>query len=107
MAITGNVLGDGLSGIMGLGFQAISVLQSQPFWQVLYNQNLLSEPVFGLYLERHVDQLQNANTVPGGTFTLGGTNSSLYIGDIEFINMPSGTTPSYWLQQVQGKYFTP
>ena len=105
VSIMGDILKDGLSGIMGLGFQTISTLQTPPFWQALYNQNLLPEPVFGFFLERHVDQVQKADTAPGGTFTLGGTNTSLYAGDIEFINMPSGTTPSYWLQQVQSKCF--
>ncbi|KAF8554784.1 acid protease [Imleria badia] len=87
--------------IMGLGFQSISVLQTKPFWQVLDNQDLLSEPVFGFYLERYIDQVDKVDTAPGGTLTLGGTNASFYAGDIEFIGMPNGTTPSYWFQQVQ------
>lgn len=90
---------------MGLGFQTLSALNTTPFWQSLDNQNMLSTPVFGFYLERYVNQNQQISTAPGGTFTLGGTNTSLYTGSVEFIDMPSGTTPSYWLQQVQSRHF--
>ncbi|KAG9316875.1 aspartic peptidase domain-containing protein [Chiua virens] len=96
-----NLLSNGLSGIMGLGWESISALQTTPFWQTLYSQNKLSSPVFSFYLERYVNDAQVVDAAPGGTFTLGGTNTSLYSGTIEFINMPSGSTPSYWLQQVK------
>lgn len=92
---------------MGLGFQSISFLQTPPFWQALNDQNELPQPTFGFYLERHVDRDERAGTAPGGTLTLGGTNTSLYTGNIEFIVMPNGTTPSYWLQQVQSECFLP
>ncbi|KAF8134347.1 aspartic peptidase domain-containing protein [Boletus edulis] len=94
---------DDLSGLMGLAFQPISILQTPPFWQALDNQHLLANPVFGIYLERHtgVNQVDKGTTAPGGTLTLGGTNASLYTGNIEFIDMPKGTLPSYWFQQVQ------
>ncbi|KAF8554783.1 acid protease [Imleria badia] len=101
VAVTSDgLLDDQLSGIMGLGFETLSALQTTPFWQTLLSQNKLSSPVFSFYLERYVNQAA-MNEAPGGTFTLGGTNTSLYSGNIEFINMPTGTTPSYWLQQVQ------
>ena len=97
------LLSDGLSGIMGLGFQTISALQTTPFWETLYNQSKLSSPVFSFYLERYVNDPQQITAAPGGTFTLGGTNASLFTGNIDFIDMPSGTIPSYWLQQVQSE----
>lgn len=90
---------------MGLGFQPLSALGATPFWQILYNQSMLSSPVFSFYLERYVDASQQINSAPGGTFTLGGTNTSLYTGNVEFIKMPNGSTPSYWLQQVQSEQF--
>jgi len=90
----------GLSGILGLGFASISALETTPFWQSVMNQNMLSSPVFSFYLERYVNQA-GMNEAPGGTFTLGGTNTSLYTGNVQFIDMPSGTTASYWLQAVK------
>lgn len=62
--------------------------------------------MFGFYLERYINQVDKVDTAPGGTLTLGGTNASLYTGNIEFIDMPNGITPSYWLQQVQSECFS-
>ncbi|KAI9571567.1 aspartic peptidase domain-containing protein [Boletus coccyginus] len=92
--VSSDMIDDGLSGIMGLGFETISAIKGTPFWQTLSNEGVLSFPC------RYVDQ-DPLDTAPGGTLTLGGTNTSLYSGDIEFIDMPNGTTPSYWLQQLQ------
>ncbi|KAG6375622.1 aspartic peptidase domain-containing protein [Boletus reticuloceps] len=96
-------LRDDLSGLMGLAFQSISILQTPPFWQAIDDRHLLANLVFGIFLERHtgVNQVDNGTTAPGGTLTLGGTNASLYTGNIEFIDMPKGTSPSHWFQQVQ------
>ncbi|KAI6002894.1 aspartic peptidase domain-containing protein [Pisolithus albus] len=98
--LVANLLAPGVSGIMGLGFQTLSSLQVSPFWQTLYSSNMLAEPLFGFYLERWDTSSTIVSEAPGGSFTLGGTNTSLYTGDIEYINLPSGSTPSYWLQQV-------
>ncbi|KAH7907299.1 aspartic peptidase domain-containing protein [Hygrophoropsis aurantiaca] len=97
---TSGLLYDGLSGIMGLGFEVLSAQNATPFWVALDNGGQLSSPVMSFYLERYVNQAEQIATAAGGVLTLGGTNTSLYSGNIEFINMPSGTTPSYWLQEV-------
>ncbi|KAI5982159.1 aspartic peptidase domain-containing protein [Pisolithus marmoratus] len=98
--ISDNLLPSGVSGIMGLGFEAISGLHTTPFWQALYNANMLAEPLFSFYLQRWITSSTVIPEAPGGSLTLGGTNPSLYTGDIEYINMPSGSTPSYWLQEI-------
>ena len=59
------------------------------------------------WLTRFINDNNAASEEPGGTLTLGGTNSSLYTGDIEFLSV-SGPIPSYWLLElssvtVQGK----
>ncbi|KAG2135856.1 acid protease [Suillus clintonianus] len=107
-ATTSGLLGGVLSGIMGLGFNTISALSTTPFWQALYNAGQLSEPLFSFYLARYIDQ-SATSTAPGGTLTLGGTNSSLYQGSIEYLSLTG--TPSYWLLDVaslsvQGKSIT-
>ena len=91
------MLSDGLSGLMGLGFAPLSVLNSTPFWQTLYNTNQLSEPLFSFYLERYINQPLMVDA-PGGVLTLGGTNSSLYQGSIEYTNVTG--MPSFWLLNV-------
>jgi cathepsin D len=50
-----------VSGIMGLGFQGISVTGGVPFWQNLINQNLLTSPEFSIFLSRF-DNDPNAKT---------------------------------------------
>lgn len=95
--ITSGLLDGVLSGIMGLGFNTISALNATPFWQALYNANQLSQPLFSFYLERYINDA-SMNTAPGGTLTLGGTNSSLYQGSIEYLSLAG--SPSYWLLNV-------
>ncbi|KAG2354963.1 hypothetical protein BDR07DRAFT_1474222 [Suillus spraguei] len=95
--VTPDLIDDGLSGIMGLGFASISTLQTTPFWEALYNANDLLNPS------------NQVGATPGGMLTLGGTNSSLYNGSIEYLNLTG--PPSYWLLTVssitvQGKTIT-
>jgi cathepsin D len=83
---------------MGLGFASISALQTTPFREALYNANDLAEPLFSFYLERYVNQANQISAAPGGVLTLGGTNSSLYNGSIEYLNLTGPS--SYWLLTV-------
>ncbi|OJA13873.1 hypothetical protein AZE42_12977, partial [Rhizopogon vesiculosus] len=68
-----------------------------PFWETLYLSGQLSEPLFSFYLERYINQ-PLINSSPGGILTLGGTNSSLYQGSIEYTNLTFA--PSYWILNV-------
>lgn len=87
---------------MGLAFVGISSTQTTPFWQGLISASQLEQPLMAFWLTR----FRGANNVkeeePGGAFTLGGTNSSLFQGDIEFINMAGPSTPTFWLLSVSG-----
>jgi cathepsin D len=91
-----------VSGIMGLGFQTIASTRAVPFWQALVNANKFAQPLFSFYLTRFSNDTAATDLEPGGVLTLGGTNSSLFTGDIEFINMPAGATPSFWLLSLTG-----
>jgi len=86
---------------MGLAFSAGASTNSTPFWQALGSQLAAHEMAF--YLTRFKDDPIAKDEEPGGVFTLGGTNSTLFTGDIEFINMPSGITPIYWFLTMSGK----
>ncbi|KAJ7762479.1 aspartyl protease [Mycena metata] len=96
------LLSGSVSGIMGLAFVGISSTQTTPFWQGLISASQLEAPLMAFWLTR----FRGANNVkeeePGGAFTLGGTNSSLFQGDIEFINMAGPSTPTFWLLSVSG-----
>jgi len=96
-----NFLQAPISGLMGLAFQTIAQSKATPFWQSLANGNSFSTPEMAFFLTRFNGD-QNAQTLePGGAFTLGGTNSSLFTGNIDFVNIPSGVTPSFWLLPLQ------
>jgi cathepsin D len=92
-----------LSGIMGLAFQGIANSQALPFWQALINNNQLTNQEFSFFITRFVND-QNAKTEePGGVLTFGGTNSTLYQGNIDFQPFTiSSTGGSFWLQTVSG-----
>jgi len=92
--VTDNLLDDSSSGIIGLAFSTIAATEATPFWETLANNNQLSSAEMGFWLTRSTDLTQSE--VSGGIFTLGGTNSTLFTGDIEFLNMPV-STPSFWL----------
>jgi cathepsin D len=88
------------AGIMGLAFQAIANTKAVPFWQSLINANKLSSPEMSFWMTRLLDDASASEESFGGIFTLGGTNSSLFTGDIEFLDLTGGTTPQYWLLDV-------
>ncbi|KZV73513.1 acid protease [Peniophora sp. CONT] len=100
-SVSNNIITGPVSGIMGLGFQALSNTQSTPFWQSLLNSNQLANPEMSFYIARNAASItSNDQETNGGIFTLGGTNSSLFQGDIDFNNFPQGSQASYWLQTV-------
>lgn len=99
--LSNGLLDGDASGIMGLAFPALASTQSTPFWQGLVNANQLSNPEMSFFLTREIDNQNAKDDEPGSVFTLGGTNSTLFTGDIEFLNMPSTTQPTFWLLQMQ------
>ena len=102
MSVAVDQTSDGLldapvSGIMGLGFQTIASTNAVPWWQALLNANDFSSPMFAFWITRFGDVPNASAEEPGGVLTLGGTNSSLFQGSIDYVDMPSGATPSFWL----------
>jgi len=98
-AMTTGLVDAPVSGLMGLAFQSLASTGAVPFWQALINNNQLSAPEMSFWLSR--DPSNSQVLEPGGVFTLGGTNSTLYTGDIDFVDMPSGE-PSFWLLTLSG-----
>ncbi|KAF8893597.1 aspartic peptidase domain-containing protein [Infundibulicybe gibba] len=88
-----------VSGIMGLAFDKISRTDAMPFWRALALDGQLAAPEMGFWLTRLVDDRQASNNEPGGAFTLGGTNSSLFQGDIDFVDIVTSPRRSnnFWL----------
>jgi cathepsin D len=90
-----------VSGLMGLAFESLASTRATPFWQALINDNLLTSPEMSFWLARSLSPSSQTSLAPGGVFTLGGTNSSLFSGDIEFLDLSS--TPSFWFLPLSSK----
>jgi len=95
-----NLLSGTNAGIMGLAFKALANTQATPFWQALAENDQLTAPEMSFWMNRLLGSTPQRTETFGGVFTLGGTNSSLYTGDIEFLNLVSTTVQQYWLLQV-------
>ncbi|KAK2465711.1 hypothetical protein APHAL10511_002255 [Amanita phalloides] len=93
--VSTGLLDSPVSGLLGLGFQTIAASRATPFWQTLVSQGAWDEPLMAFYLTRF-NNVSSAQTLePGGSFTMGFANSSLYTGEIEYVSLPS--SGSYWI----------
>ncbi|TFK45733.1 acid protease [Heliocybe sulcata] len=101
-----------ISGLMGLAWEALANTQSTPFWQTLASSGAWSDPVMTFQLTRQVTScfvLQELE--PGGQFTMGFINQSLYSGEIDYQDIRTNPAPQHWTLSisnftVQGKSIT-
>ncbi|KAN0103783.1 acid protease [Russula decolorans] len=59
-----------VSGLMGLGWRALSSSGAKPFWQVLYESNVLDQPPMAFYLTRFQNVTGAKEQESRGVFTL-------------------------------------
>ena len=101
--MTQGLLSGDVSGIMGLAFEALASTRATPFWQALVNNGQFTSPEISFWLDRHLDDAGGADEQSGGVMTLGGTNSSLFTGDIEFNSLTTvGSQPTFWMLEMSG-----
>ncbi|KAJ0051864.1 hypothetical protein Pint_02006 [Pistacia integerrima] len=74
-------------GIIGLGFQEISVGKAVPVWYNMVDQGLVKEPVFSFWLNRNIDGEE------GGEIVFGGVDSNHYKGEHTYVPV---TQKGYW-----------
>ncbi|XP_057317585.1 lysosomal aspartic protease-like [Hydractinia symbiolongicarpus] len=74
-------------GLLGMGFQEISVDNVVPPFYNMVSQKIVDQPVFSFWLDR------NANDTTGGELLLGGTDPAHYVGDFTYTPV---TTKGYW-----------
>ncbi|KAJ7600782.1 acid protease [Mycena floridula] len=79
--------GDPIDGILGLAYPLISNLNSSPFFNSAFDQKVVSTNEFGFYLAAN-----------GSELFLGGTNSDLYTGELEYHDVSTST--GFW--QISG-----
>ena len=98
--ITSGVLTSPISGLLGLGWAQLAASGATPFWQSLAQSNdTLSERLFGIQLARYGNDSDAQAQEPGGTFTLGAVNTTLFTGEIDYQDVPQ---VGYWLQEISG-----
>ncbi|KAG1732509.1 aspartic peptidase domain-containing protein [Suillus lakei] len=83
-----------VSGLLGLAWQAIASSKASPLWQTLASSGTWTDPLMAFQLTRFINGTSVNTEEPGGSFTMGFINSSLYTGTIDYQALPA--TPSYW-----------
>ncbi|KAF3451744.1 hypothetical protein FNV43_RR07840 [Rhamnella rubrinervis] len=74
-------------GILGLGFQEISVGNAVPVWYNMIEQDLIKEPVFSFWLNRNSDEEE------GGEIVFGGVDPNHFKGKHTYVPV---TRKGYW-----------
>ncbi|KAF9266781.1 acid protease [Marasmius fiardii PR-910] len=88
-----------VSGLLGLAFQTIASSGAMPFWEALASSGAWDSRLMAFQLTRFTNVTRGRSLEPGGSFTMGFVNSSLYTGDIEYNNIPGGQG-TYWIQEM-------
>ncbi|KAK7026260.1 aspartic peptidase domain-containing protein [Favolaschia claudopus] len=81
------------AGVFGLGFPSASFQNLPSIWQSVLSSNTVDAPEMGIWLSRVHNTSTSTPVSTPGVFTLGGTNSLFYTGDIEFLD---STSTSAW-----------
>ncbi|KAH6916102.1 endopeptidase [Coprinopsis sp. MPI-PUGE-AT-0042] len=89
-----------VSGLLGLAFASIASTRATPFWETLVENGAWDEPVMAFHLTRFLNVSTAATLEPGGSFSMGFINSSLYTGDIDYVNLEG--EPAYWSLPLSG-----
>ncbi|KMZ70101.1 putative Aspartic proteinase [Zostera marina] len=74
-------------GILGLGFQEISVGNAVPLWYNMVDQDLVKKPVFSFWFNRNADEND------GGEIVFGGVDPDHYKGEHTYVPV---TQKGYW-----------
>lgn len=94
-----------VEGLMGFAFGTISKAGGTPWWlRVIAGDandtgGTPDGRVMSFWFSRYIDSADSAEIHPGGQFTIGGTNSSLYTGDINYIDVIQPA--KWWLIPIQ------
>ncbi|RDB15878.1 Cathepsin D [Hypsizygus marmoreus] len=84
-----------ISGLLGLAFKTIASSGATPFWEALVSAGAWDSPVMGFQLTRFINDTTARSLEPGGSFSMGFVNTTLFTGDIEYLEL--ATDPSYWI----------
>ncbi|TYJ55923.1 hypothetical protein B9479_003307 [Cryptococcus floricola] len=94
-SVSTGLLSTGVSGIMGLSWQALAYSKATPWWLTLAKSSTWSQPLFAFYLARYRNVAgATAKETDGGTATFGYLDSSLYSGDVTYVDVDDDA--QYW-----------
>ncbi|KAJ8095091.1 hypothetical protein PM082_010310 [Marasmius tenuissimus] len=97
--VSSGMLTQPVSGLLGLAFETIASSKATPFWETLVKSGTWDSPLMAFQLTRYSNASRVRELEPGGSFTMGFVNSTLYTGEIDYQNIPSGQE-TYWIQQM-------
>lgn len=94
------ILQGNLSGLMGLAWTYLAKTGADPWWLTAIKTGLWTEPLFGFYLARWVDDPSATDLeAKGGSMDLGFANSDYYTGNINYVNL---SAENFWLIPMGG-----
>lgn len=93
--VSRGLLNSPVSGLMGLAWDTLASSGATPLWQTLASSGAWDSPVMAFHLTRFLDDKSADTLEAGGSFDMGFVNQSLYTGNIDFQNIPSGKQ-SFW-----------
>lgn len=99
--VSAGLLSSPVSGLLGLAFKSIASSHSTPLWQTLVESGAWDQPVMSFYLSRFINGTHSKPQEPGGRFTMGFMDQSLYTGQVEFVDIPDGQD-GYWILPLTG-----
>jgi len=95
--VSDDLLNGNISGLFGLGWEALAASGVVPWWQNLYVAGVLPFPGFAFSLSRFSNVTTASQVEPGGYLTFGYLNESVYDPDtLAFVDIPTGLE-SYWV----------
>jgi cathepsin D len=104
-SIKDNWLSGNVSGIMGFAYQGLSSTGATPFWETVMQQIPFDSIQMSFWLNRLINASDPGTEDPGGMFTFGGSNDALYVGNIDFRTLVSGSNLTYWQIEITSTTF--
>jgi hypothetical protein len=92
--MTKKLIATSVSGIMGLSFPVLAYSKAVPWWVSLVNSGVWNEKLFAFYMRRWRDVPGASSVADGGMATFGYLDSSLYSGDVTYLNVDANA--QYW-----------
>ncbi|KAJ7718301.1 aspartic peptidase domain-containing protein [Mycena olivaceomarginata] len=96
-----DLLGATISGALGLAYQQTVQGPSFPISLLSDSKGQLASAEMSFWISRPNKTIINEETIVGGAFTYGGTNTDLYQGEIDFLPTTGPPNASSWKLDVQ------